>query len=159
MSAGELNRFHFSVPFVAGKARPRFGRGHVYNEESTDDREEAIAGAYQAVSRGAKAEKDVPVALWIDVYKPLQKKTPKSVRSKPDTTKPDLDNVLKLVMDALNGKAWHDDRQVVSIRAERHMRTRNVQSHMEVFVAFPYQELDLYEQTSAGDIADHDDAR
>jgi Holliday junction resolvase RusA-like endonuclease len=31
----------------------------------------------------------------------------------PDTKKPDVDNALKLVMDALNTRAWRDDKQVV----------------------------------------------
>lgn len=29
----------------------------------------------------------------------------------------DLDNLVKLVLDALNGLAWEDDRQVVTLRA------------------------------------------
>jgi Holliday junction resolvase RusA-like endonuclease len=33
--------------------------------------------------------------------------------------RPDLDNVLKLVMDALTGIAWRDDRQVCEIVASK----------------------------------------
>lgn len=35
------------------------------------------------------------------------------------TKKPDLDNIVKTVMDALNKLAWHDDSQIVSIKAEK----------------------------------------
>ena len=31
--------------------------------------------------------------------------------------KPDIDNITKILLDALNGLAWKDDTQVVSIRA------------------------------------------
>lgn len=33
------------------------------------------------------------------------------------TTKPDIDNYIKQVLDALNGLVWEDDAQVVTIRA------------------------------------------
>ena len=35
------------------------------------------------------------------------------------TTKPDLDNILKM-MDALNGVAWKDDAQVVSVLIQKY---------------------------------------
>lgn len=35
------------------------------------------------------------------------------------TTKPDLDNVVKLVMDALNEHGWNDDKQVVDVIMRR----------------------------------------
>ena len=37
----------------------------------------------------------------------------------PKTTKPDIDNLLKTVMDGLTrGQAWHDDNQVCIVRCE-----------------------------------------
>ena len=35
------------------------------------------------------------------------------------TQRPDLDNLVKLVKDALNGLAWHDDSQIVSLSANK----------------------------------------
>lgn len=35
------------------------------------------------------------------------------------TKRPDLDNVAKLVMDALNGHAWRDDAQVCDLRTQK----------------------------------------
>ena len=36
------------------------------------------------------------------------------------TGKPDLDNVAKLLADALNGILWHDDSQIVALEVEKH---------------------------------------
>ena len=59
---------------------------------------------------------DCPVALHIVIYKQL----PKSNKGeKPFITKPDIDNVIKCVMDGLNGVAYADDRQVTLIVAEK----------------------------------------
>lgn len=35
------------------------------------------------------------------------------------TGKPDIDNVVKLVADSLNGIMWHDDAQIVRLVAEK----------------------------------------
>lgn len=49
---------------------------------------------------------------------------PKRIERERDTTKPDIDNVLKAVLDALNGVAYKDDSQVVEVRVVKHDRTR-----------------------------------
>lgn len=36
------------------------------------------------------------------------------------TTKPDCDNVIKAVLDALNGIAYYDDKQVVSVSCNKY---------------------------------------
>ena len=36
------------------------------------------------------------------------------------TTKPDCDNIIKVVLDALNGVAYYDDKQVVSVSCEKY---------------------------------------
>ena len=33
--------------------------------------------------------------------------------------KPDLDNIAKAILDGMNGVAWEDDKQVVSLRMEK----------------------------------------
>lgn len=59
---------------------------------------------------------ECPVALHIVMYKQL----PKSKRDiHPFITKPDVDNVIKCVMDGLNGVAFADDRQVTLVVAEK----------------------------------------
>lgn len=127
----------FSVPFVTGKGRPRFTRqGHVYTPAETARDQAAVTAAYQAAStqqhgRVMKAPKGTPVEVHIATTRPIPKSAPKSLTREPDVYggkgSPDIDNVVKLVLDALNGLAWADDCQVVRIYAIRNPRTRAIE--------------------------------
>ena len=57
-----------------------------------------------------------PVSLRVIFYLPRPKR-PKAERP---MTRPDVDNYVKAVLDGLNGVAWHDDSQVVTLHAEKH---------------------------------------
>lgn len=41
------------------------------------------------------------------------------------TTRPDLDNLAKAILDPLNGVAWHDDRQVVRLSVRKEYGARD----------------------------------
>ena len=101
-----------------GKARPRFTKsGRAYTPKKTVDMERRIALAYKS-SHGELLGDDY-IAITIRAYYPI----PKSITKKEHdlivrglslpSKKPDADNVLKLVMDGLNGVAYKDDKQVV----------------------------------------------
>ena len=45
--------------------------------------------------------------------------------------KPDLDNVAKLICDALNGLAWHDDNAIVDMQVRKFYST---QPRVEVII-------------------------
>lgn len=109
---------------VRGKGRPRFTRGgHAYTPKATRDYEVAIREAYMNAPRKPREPFSGPIAVSILTYRQLPKSTPKSVFSEPDTHKPDIDNVAKVVLDALNGIAWEDDAQVVSLTVSKLNRT------------------------------------
>ena len=61
--------------------------------------------------------------MTINVYtapaKSLSKKKRAELQLKSPMKKPDLDNVAKIVLDALNKVAWVDDTQVVSLKVRR----------------------------------------
>lgn len=136
----------FTVDFVAGLQRPRVDtRGGYPRMHDTDQnaankalvrtayRNECVRryGAVRAAARG------VPVDVTVQAARPLPASVrPRSLQSQPDTHKPDLDNVVKLVLDALNGYAWHDDAQVIHIDATKFDRTRGSKPWTRVMVAF-----------------------
>lgn len=65
------------------------------------------------------------IELVIDVYRPIPKSMSKRKRQlalkgkiRP-TTKPDIDNYVKAIKDALSGIIWKDDKQVVSLTVRK----------------------------------------
>ena len=116
----------FSVPFVRGKLRVRTTkRGSAYTPDKTAEAMELIRLAYDRASGGKSAPKGAPVSVTIITSRPMPKSRPKKLTSEPDTFKPDVDNIAKLVLDALNGFAWDDDTQVAQLQVKKHPRTRD----------------------------------
>lgn len=99
------------------KGRPRFTRsGHVYTDKKTRDYENRVKASL--IAQGAKPT-DKPVHLTIKIYRGYLKSWSKRTREKAKqggvypTTRPDLDNYEKAIMDACNGILYEDDSQVV----------------------------------------------
>lgn len=109
------------VGAIRGQGRPRFGKGRTFKAKKDTEYEEAIRTAYIA-SDGPCF--DGPVEVSIFVQRALPKSAPKRINLEPDTHKPDPDNVAKAVLDALNGVAWGDDAQVVSLSVRKLPRVR-----------------------------------
>lgn len=114
----------FDVPGVPiGKQRPRHNRytNATYTPEKTKIREEEIAICYRKKYGGSKFPKESFLELSVVAYMPIPKSAVKAVKEKMKssailpTVKPDCDNILKLVADALNGIAYDDDKQIVKM--------------------------------------------
>lgn len=101
-----------------GKARPRFANGHAYTPGKTKDYERAIALGYKAAGGKKKGGYiTVNVVACYKIPKSETKARREMMRSgilKP-ALKPDIDNVLKAVLDGFNGTAYGDDKQVIRI--------------------------------------------
>lgn len=110
----------YVMNIVPVKRRARFNRhtGNAYTPEKTEREEKAVASAYKGEKFGGA------VRLDIHVHRRLPSDRPKSVKKEADTYSPDLDNIVKAIMDGLNGVAYDDDRQVVEIHAYKHPRIR-----------------------------------
>lgn len=109
-----------------GKGRARVGRGGVvFTPQATRLAEGRIIEAWKDAGQ-PRLEGPIALTLVLKVARPKSHFTAKGElntegKRKPWPTgkKPDLDNALKLVMDALNGRAYRDDVDVVSVSASR----------------------------------------
>jgi Holliday junction resolvase RusA-like endonuclease len=110
-----------------GKDRPRFVRatGRVYTPAETLRAEERIRNAW---SKAGGSVMVGPLSVFIVVSTPRPKghylkggelSAEGRRRRFPDNQKPDLDNVAKLCLDALNGAAFKDDVQVTQMYVHR----------------------------------------
>ena len=81
-----------------------------------------------------------PLALIIDVYQSLPESKARKVRE-PFTLKPDIDNIIKAVMDGLNGTAYHDDKQIVLVICHKHERTTRITGEYVSYILAPYDEV------------------
>ena len=102
-----------------GQGRPRFGSGRAYKA-----RKDATAEAIIAVSAmdAGWTPAQGPVALTVEAHFEVPRSWPKARREcaakgEPVCARPDLDNIVKRVLDALNGIAFNDDCQVAAITA------------------------------------------
>ena len=118
----------FTVPGEpVGKGRPRVVRNNgftrTYTPEKTASYENLVKLEFQR--QGGRMLKVGPVKVWINADFRIPKSVSKRKREamvaghiRP-TRKPDADNIAKVVCDALNGLAWHDDSQVVMLHVEK----------------------------------------
>ena len=109
-----------------GKGRPRFTRiGKPYTPENTASYEEKVRLAYWEQCGMEMAAAGIPLTLEITAVFGVPERFSKAVRQKMlaleirPTKRPDADNIAKIVADALNGVAWHDDAQVVSMAVSK----------------------------------------
>jgi Holliday junction resolvase RusA-like endonuclease len=107
-----------------GKGRPRFGRGRAYTPAGTVEAEGDVVAAWLAAG---SPRVEGPVALEVELRVPRPRShwlrsgdlSAEGRRHPVPVRKPDLDNALKLVMDALANRAWGDDACVVTASVRR----------------------------------------
>ena len=115
-----------------GKGRPKFTKtGVAYTPKETKEYENVIRALYRTEYRGFKFQKEVALDLRIRAYYPIPKSDNRGLQMKkikneirPHNIKPDIDNVVKIVCDALNDMAYHDDTQIVDQQARKFYSTR-----------------------------------
>jgi len=114
-----MTEFYLTIPMEpVAKGRPRLGRGHTYTPQKTVDAEEFIQTVFLEKYPRSSPLLGVNTAIHLEVvfHKTFPKSMSKSARKTAwATSRPDLDNYIKLLTDALNGLAWGDDSQIVSM--------------------------------------------
>lgn len=116
----------FSVPGAPqGKGRPRFTRsGHVYTPKTTVEYENRIIQCYMLKYKKLYFGTDDSLAVHIDaVFEPpsslSQVRRARMLNGEYPTKKPDIDNICKIYMDAMNGVVYPDDKQVVAVAMQK----------------------------------------
>ena len=114
--------FEFETKIKA-KARPRVTRFVTYSPSEKDER--LLRQLLERDYPGVKMIEDQAIEINIEFYFKPPKNTPKyKLREMlrgdiPRIKKPDLDNLIKLVIDAFNGVLYKDDNLIYKISAEK----------------------------------------
>ena len=118
----------FKVPGEpVAKGRPRFRclKKYVstYTPKKTLLAEKAVLDAFKSAYPSFKKLLEGPIRLIVHFYMPVPKslsnRKKEHLYGKPHLKRPDTDNLLKTVCDALNGHVWKDDSQIFSISTEK----------------------------------------
>ena len=100
-----------------GKGRPRFGNGRTYTPKTTTEYEKNVLSAYMDKYHTLKLKNEI----WVQIraYMGIPQITPKKRRAgmigTGVTKRPDVDNIAKIILDALNGVAYDDDKQITRL--------------------------------------------
>lgn len=120
----EVQSIRFEVPGTpVGKARPRVtfrnGRTMAYTPDRTREYEARVKAAY--LKKFKRNRLDGALKVDVIAYFEPPKSTSKRMRAAmldgeiPYTKKPDTDNIIKSVTDALNDVAYADDANIVAV--------------------------------------------
>lgn len=114
-----------------GKARartfynPKLGKHQSMTPEKTVLYENLIKTSFLAAEHKQTFFDKEPVEMYITAMFPIPKSTTKKDRERIKNKelfpmkKPDADNIAKVICDALNGVAYHDDTQVVRLEVRK----------------------------------------
>ena len=103
--------------------RPRFGKGRAYNDKTHPCyawKQEVNLYARQAFAGREPFDGPVMMCLTFVMPRPTSKEW---LRKKPGAgrmyhaARPDIDNLVKAILDSLKNVAWHDDTQVCMLTA------------------------------------------
>lgn len=114
-----LKIIELDVDIPMASPRPRFRKAGRYVQTYMPTKYTNHKKMIQAQMPALKIEK--PIKLTIEFYFPLLKSWSNKKRlamvGQYKVTKPDLDNLIKTVLDAANGHLWHDDNQIANINS------------------------------------------
>lgn len=108
-----------------GKGRPRFSNGRAYTDDQTKAYEHQIAANYRRIAGKFRFPDEVFLRVRVQQQMPVPKSASKTKKAAMldgaiyPSAKPDLDNVVKAVLDALNGIAYKDDARVVGLHSQK----------------------------------------
>lgn len=104
-----------------GKARPRFNGNHTYTPRVTKDYEHLVRTSYIAQCGNQMNDfNKITIKAYFEIPKSATKKErAEIIEGKRINKKPDIDNIIKIILDSLNGLAYADDKQITKIEASK----------------------------------------
>lgn len=116
------------IPFApVPKGRPKFTRtGHAYTPKKTAEYEKKVSEYYKYKCNWEPEMFEGPIKVIMSFQMPIPesftKKRKQAIMDGDNrhTSIPDLDNLAKAVLDALNGIAFKDDSQISSMRLAKY---------------------------------------
>lgn len=100
-----------------GKGRPRLSRWGVYSPSKTVAYENLVKFSYLQATDDKLVNCAIKIEIWayFEPPKSISKKKYNELIGKAYTKKPDIDNIGKSILDALNGIAYEDDNQIAEL--------------------------------------------
>lgn len=119
-------KIEFFVPEIRGKGRPRLTRnGHAFTDEKTRNYENLVKLlAMQAMEKAGAQTTDKPVKAIINAYFEIpksytKKKVQAIINGEIKPAKPDVDNIIKSLLDGCNKIIFKDDVQIYAVSATK----------------------------------------
>lgn len=102
-----------------GKGRPRLGKYGTYTPQKTKDYEDLVKLSFKNKYKVEPSEREIKMKITA-VFEPARRLSKKKRAELIDWEqgymhKPDIDNIAKIILDALNGLAYKDDNQVTTL--------------------------------------------
>ena len=107
-----------------GKQRAKFGKGFTYTPKETVEYENYVKLIFQ--QKYGQPDLTGQIKADIKVYFDIPKSTSKVKKAEMlsnvirPVKKPDCDNIAKIILDSLNGIAYKDDKQIISLSVEKY---------------------------------------
>ena len=121
-----ISTIYFTIPGApVAKGRPRFRAIKkfisTYTPKKTLMAEKEIRKCFEEQHPTLNLPLNGPISLTVKFLMPipisLSKKKKEALKLTPHTKKPDVDNLVKTVCDALNDYVWKDDSQIYMVTA------------------------------------------
>ena len=101
------------------KGRPRLGKFGTYTPSKTINYENLVKISYLNVQDDKLYDKAIKIEIWA-IFEPTKterksKKKYTELLGQPYTKKPDIDNIAKSILDALNDVAYDDDSHIAEL--------------------------------------------
>lgn len=118
---------------VTGKGRPRVTMHGTYTPANTRHYEELVKLRYKQACKLPPAEGEILITIiaYMIPAKSLSKKKKAEIMMVHPMKKPDIDNIAKIVLDALNGVAWKDDKQIATLHV---FKQWGETEHLDIYI-------------------------